>query len=562
MAWLRHTGYRSYVKDPRAANHLSRTALAMMALAAAACAPAPSPTPVAPDAAAGAAQARLSATGGLVHDGGIVFAKNYPAPRLENSRLVPIFGADDPTSTRRMIALTNGVKAGLLPTAPQAEVALGKSGFGILAVMLGERKVGTGAGSPDLEARYALAAAGQEKDVPFFVARPDAQGRLAVPDTVDLRGEMPAVRDQGRRNMGVAFATAAMLDYLAQHDPALPIKHASPQFLNWRYQTQIKSKLTGERDRVWSARDTYPTLFFSLLHLDGNPTPTEGSPYVPPLQGYVSEETCPYQTDLAVLPPDTNILEAAKLNLGEALAGQVVDHALLNSQGAYFYRLKADASTYEAALAGGQPVQLSLPVYTPDWRGPTAANRYHVADLDSSKINDAQNLAYQAVVVVGYEKDPTAPGGGWFLVRNSWGTTWGEAGHARVSFRTVLDYGYAAHVAVAYAKPFDGHYDVFPPPDGPSQDPNWAVALPPVGETSSWGVYSDATRQKEGDQIQAVPTPPVPLTAAGLPAEQGHEADAYTDDKFDLGEYHGRESGIEGAYEPIDDPVTPAPEVP
>jgi len=120
-----------------------------------------------------------------------------------------------------------------------------------------------------------------------------------------------------------------------------------------------------------------------------------------------------------------------------------------------------------------------------------------------------------------------------------------------------MDYGYAAHVAVAYATPFDGRYDVFPPPDGPAGDPNWVVPLPPVTETSSWGVYNDLTAQKEGDRIQAVPTPPVPITADGLPAEQGHEADAYTDDKFDLGEYHGRESGIDG-----DDPIisdTPAP---
>jgi hypothetical protein len=428
----------------------------------------------------------------------------------------------------------------------------------VLAAALDDRKVGTGAGAPTLEARYALAAAGGASDVPFFVARPQGPG---VPESVDLRAQMPAVRDQGRRNMGLAFATAAMLDYLAQHDPALPIKHASPQFLNWRYQTQIKSKLSDERDRVWSARDTYATLFYSLLHIDGNPHPADGSPYVPPHQGYLSEEACPYQPELDPLPPDTNILEAARRHLGEALATQVVDHAVLPSQGAYFYRLKADAATYEAALAGGQPVQLSVPVYMPDWRAPAASSRYRLADLDDAKIADAGNLAYQSVVLVGYEKDANAPGGGWFLLRNSWGNGWGDGGHARLSFRTAMDYGYNAHVAVAYATPFDGRYDIFPPPDDPKQDPNWSVPLPPVTETSSWGVYSDLTAKKEGDQIQAVPTPPVPITESGLPAEQGHEADAYNDDKFDLGEYHGRESGIEGAYEPIDDPVpaTPAP---
>lgn len=526
-------------------------------LALAACAPAPAPAPAASQAAAAAdpaTQARLSATASLVHDGGIVFAKGYPAPRLENSRLVPIFGASDAAGARRLLALTNGMKVGRLPEVPGTTVDLGQAGFGLLGVQLDDHKVGTGAGAPALEARYALAAAGGQTDVPFFAARLTPGG---VPEAVDLRAQMPPVRDQGKRSMGMAFATAAMLDYLAQHDPGLPIKHASPQFLNWRYQTQIKSKLTDERDRVWSARDTYGTLLFSLLHLDGNPRPADGSPYVPPHQGYVSEEACPYQPDLEVLDPDTNVLEAARRHLGEALASQVVEHAVLPSQGAYFYRLKADAATYEAALAGDQPVQLSVPLYVPDWRSPGAANHYRLADLDDAKAADAANLAYQSVVLVGYERDANAPGGGWFLVRNSWGTQWGEGGHVRLSFRTVMDYGYAAHVAVGYAMPFDGRYDVFPPPDGPNQDPNWNVPLPPVAETSSWGVYSDATAKKEGDQIQAVPTPPVPVTDGGLPAEEGNEADTYTDDKFDLGEYHGRESGIEGAYEPIDDPYIP-----
>ena len=38
------------------------------------------------------------------------------------------------------------------------------------------------------------------------------------------------------------------------------------------------------------------------------------------------------------------------------------------------------------------------------------------------------------VLLVGYEDDPSAPGGGWFTFRNSWGEHWGRKGYGRASY--------------------------------------------------------------------------------------------------------------------------------
>ena len=54
--------------------------------------------------------------------------------------------------------------------------------------------------------------------------------------------------------------------------------------------------------------------------------------------------------------------------------------------------------------------------------------------------------------MVGYQDDPDVPGGGYFLVRNSWGTTWAgnnviEPGHARIPYAYLKRYASAAYRA-------------------------------------------------------------------------------------------------------------------
>jgi C1A family cysteine protease len=82
--------------------------------------------------------------------------------------------------------------------------------------------------------------------------------------------------------------------------------------------------------------------------------------------------------------------------------------------------------------------------------GPLVTTMAVYADFFSyqSGIYSYTSGAYQGghgVLIVGYTDDSTAPGGGYFLVKNSWGTGWGEAGYFRIGYselKNVVQFGY------------------------------------------------------------------------------------------------------------------------
>ena len=62
--------------------------------------------------------------------------------------------------------------------------------------------------------------------------------------------------------------------------------------------------------------------------------------------------------------------------------------------------------------------------------------------------------------MVGCQDDPEVPGGGFFLVRNSWGGMWArdsavEPGYARIPYAYIQKYANSAYVASV--KPQDGN---------------------------------------------------------------------------------------------------------
>jgi C1A family cysteine protease len=46
-------------------------------------------------------------------------------------------------------------------------------------------------------------------------------------------------------------------------------------------------------------------------------------------------------------------------------------------------------------------------------------------------------LGGHAVFCAGYQSDATVPGGGSFIIKNSWGTGWGDAGYFYMPFAFV-----------------------------------------------------------------------------------------------------------------------------
>lgn len=61
----------------------------------------------------------------------------------------------------------------------------------------------------------------------------------------------------------------------------------------------------------------------------------------------------------------------------------------------------------------------------------------HVETKDDVTYAVEPCLGEHGVLITGYEDDISAPGGGWFTFRNSWGEQWGRKGYGRVSYAYV-----------------------------------------------------------------------------------------------------------------------------
>lgn len=60
-----------------------------------------------------------------------------------------------------------------------------------------------------------------------------------------------------------------------------------------------------------------------------------------------------------------------------------------------------------------------------------------VEERGDKVVTDQAPQGGHGVLLVGYHDDPKWPGGGYFIVRNSWGPNWGEGGYGKVSYAYV-----------------------------------------------------------------------------------------------------------------------------
>lgn len=75
---------------------------------------------------------------------------------------------------------------------------------------------------------------------------------------------------------------------------------------------------------------------------------------------------------------------------------------------------------------------------TPDQE--TYDNQYYYRDR-----NIRVDVGGHGVVIVGYTLDDAVPGGGYFLIRNSWGESFGDNGHVKITFEFAKRHGMDAY---------------------------------------------------------------------------------------------------------------------
>ncbi len=224
-----------------------------------------------------------------------------------------------------------------------------------------------------------------------------------LPPRVSLAGKLFGVRDQGSRGTCVAFASTALREYLAGCSTEL-----SEQFLYW----------------ACKSIDGCPDMEGTLIHTAMSALSTKGIcqseiwPYNPErIEGNESQS-----------PPPDGAQQSAlgfTMQYTRTVAPNIVNH-------------------YKQVLSGadglgGMPVVIASLVFNSWLR--SAATR------QSGKITmplpgEEPLMGGHAMLVVGYQDDTSVPGGGYFIVRNSWSEDWAlkspeAAGHALMPYAYV-----------------------------------------------------------------------------------------------------------------------------
>lgn len=226
-----------------------------------------------------------------------------------------------------------------------------------------------------------------------------------LPAAVEPLFMLPPPRNQGQRNSCVAFALAAGFQMLSK-DPTL----LSEQFLYW-----AAKAADGVRGDV----GTNPITAARQLQALGICTDATW-PYAPAPSDHNNPGHGP--------PPPPAQVEAALRRLGS------------------FKQLPAtNSDAHRTALAAGQPVLIGLHIrehWTGSWQG---AN---LGRLRAALPGERRREGH-AMLLVGYRSDASAPGGGYFIVRNSWGAGWAKEnsdgpGLCHVPYQLIDAHGLAA----------------------------------------------------------------------------------------------------------------------
>jgi C1A family cysteine protease len=111
-------------------------------------------------------------------------------------------------------------------------------------------------------------------------------------------------------------------------------------------------------------------------------------------------------------------------NCARACSSRTIRPYRLTNGGAW---VSTNVDSMKSAIANYGPIVTTLAVYTDFYY--YAGGVYHKTW--------GTYLGLHAVVAVGYKDDAMYPGGGYFIVKNSWGTGWGEGGYFKIRYDEV-----------------------------------------------------------------------------------------------------------------------------
>jgi hypothetical protein len=97
-------------------------------------------------------------------------------------------------------------------------------------------------------------------------------------------------------------------------------------------------------------------------------------------------------------------------------------------------------SAIKGVLADKRPAGISIPVYN-SWYRSSETQRTGRLNM---RIGNEPSAGGHALCLVGYQDDANYPGGGYFILRNSWSTSWGYqcpygAGYGTIPYQYVAN---------------------------------------------------------------------------------------------------------------------------
>ncbi|MEO8498923.1 MAG: C1 family peptidase [Planctomycetota bacterium] len=229
--------------------------------------------------------------------------------------------------------------------------------------------------------------------------------------TVSLVSQFPAVRQQHDRGTCVAFASVAYLEFHLSEAASARAKRHSEQFVYWACKqdddrprdegTFVSTARTVLKERGACLSRTWKYNRLPIANNEGQGPPPAGA------KAEALESRWPKAKKLAAKIPDR----------------------------------------IQQQLDAQRPVVLSVLTF-PSWDFATVAD---TGEIPMPIPGDKPDGGH-AICVVGYELNPRFPGGGAFVFRNSWGTTWAKpqgrfgVGYGTLFFDYVKKYGMEAFV--------------------------------------------------------------------------------------------------------------------
>jgi hypothetical protein len=213
---------------------------------------------------------------------------------------------------------------------------------------------------------------------------------------IDFRFPGWPVKDQGARGTCVAFSMVACREHLLHSTSGA--RDLSEQYLFWAIKTSTADP-TPTADGTWIefARDAFASDGTCVSPL---------WPYVGAILGTVTHATA------------TDPSSAAH---GDALKWKYLAATYHSSTS-----MSGNAARVIGAMQAAQrPVAISLPVFG-NANQPGADNWNTAVGIAYGRVLDPPPTSVvvggHAVCITGFEPDPSEPAGGWFILRNSWGT--------------------------------------------------------------------------------------------------------------------------------------------